>query len=81
MTTERLRRFEPYTFRQIEKFMIKVINEVREYTYDETQDNIKIVSHWNSPDKIVLVIGSDERVFYAKDLIAAIENARNTARY
>lgn len=61
--------------------MIKVINEVREYTYDETQDNIKIVSHWNSPDKIVLVIGSDERVFYAKDLIAAIENARNTARY
>lgn len=61
--------------------MIKVINEIKEYTYDETQDTIKIASHWNSSDKIVLIIGSDERVFYAKDLIAAIENARNTARY
>jgi hypothetical protein len=61
--------------------MITVTNKVKEYTYDDCEEYLIIKSHWNSSDKIVLQIGSDDRVYYAKDLIAAIENAKNVARY
>jgi hypothetical protein len=61
--------------------MITVINEVKEYTYSGDGNTLIIKSHWNSNDKVILCIDSDEKVFYAKDLIAAIENARNVARY
>jgi len=61
--------------------MITVINEVKDYTFFESGRIIKIKSHWNSSDKVVIQLDSDEYVVFAKDLIAAIENARNVARY
>jgi hypothetical protein len=61
--------------------MITVINEIKDYTYNDEEGVIIIKSHWNSSDKVVLQIGSSERVFFAKDLLAAIENSKNVARY
>ena len=61
--------------------MITVINEIKEHNYSDNGCTLIIKSHWNSSDKVVIEIGSNERVFFAKDLLAAIENAKNVARY
>ncbi|WP_368762028.1 hypothetical protein [Klebsiella pneumoniae] len=60
--------------------MIKVSNEV------ETRDDVhttpvRVHSHWNDPDLVVLVIGDEKRTVSASDLIAAVKNASNTNRH
>lgn len=60
--------------------MIAVSNEVP--ARDDTQKlPVRVHSHWNDPDLVVLVIGDEKRTVSASDLIAAVKNASNTNRH
>lgn len=61
--------------------MIKVTNELP--TYDEpAKTDVRVHSHWNEPSKVVIEFnGGEKRTVVASELIAAIKNATNTARY
>lgn len=52
-------------------------DSVGEYEADE----VLIESHWNRPELVRLVIDGKVAVVSARDLIAAVKNATNTARY
>lgn len=71
--------------------MIKVTNRVGIYEKEGRQVNftdnhLEIRSHWNDSDRVVIVYQTpDGQVIditvIAKDLLAAIVNAKNTARW
>jgi len=69
--------------------MISVENEVRVYKVDDERKDavgksvfIKIKSHWNDSQMIEIVTLDGTRLeVSAKDVIAAIDNATNTARF
>ena len=63
--------------------MIDVKSAIREYPDNADEyDTLYVSNHWNYSDRVILQINNEKpRIFMAKDLIAAIENARNTARY
>lgn len=71
--------------------MIKVTNRVSIYEKEGRQVNftdnyLEIRSHWNDSDRVVIVYqASDGQTIditvIAKDLLAAIVNAKNTARW
>jgi hypothetical protein len=64
--------------------MIKVTCEIKVYEIDHSNDpdeKVIVKSHWNEPSKVVLTVGSYERVVAAEDLIAAIKNCTNTKRF
>lgn len=42
---------------------------------------VKITSHWNSPSLVILKLDSQSFTVKATDLIAAINNAINTAKF
>ena len=60
---------------------VKVTNELN--SYDEpAKTSVLIHSHWNEPKKIVIEFrGGEKRTVVAEELIAAIKNATNTARF
>ena len=66
--------------------MIKVDNEVNIYE-DHGQEvplgnkRLHVESHWNRNEMVVLTIGEERVTVSAKDLEAAIANARNSARF
>jgi len=67
--------------------MIKVENEIKIYEVDG-KDSIaidgpvlRVQSHWNERDKVVLIIDGKKLTVVARDLDAAIANAANSARY
>jgi hypothetical protein len=67
--------------------MIKVSNELTVYEEDGKDTamidgpKIRVLSHWNDPDRVVLVIGEKKLTVIARDLEAAITNATNTRRH
>lgn len=42
---------------------------------------VLVLSHWNRPQLVVLEIGGSKWVVSASELIAAVKNATNTAKY
>lgn len=58
---------------------IDVFNKVREYPDDDKEYSIlTIKNHWNDRKKVVLQVNNDEEmIFYADDIIQAIQNAMN----
>ena len=67
--------------------MIKVENEIVVYEVDgistkSFDTKLKLSSHWNEQSKVVLELEGGRRyTVVAKDLIAAISNATNTALF
>ena len=64
--------------------MIKSVNEIT--TYPEVKisgkdEKIYVENHWNDSAKVLLKCGEKEYIILAKDLLAAIANATNTARF
>lgn len=59
---------------------VKVCCEINTYPddYKEGTDKIKIHSHWNSRDKVVLDIGGKKITVVGSDLITAVQNCQNT---
>ena len=66
---------------------IKVINTLRIYETDGKEtpvnrnDEMKVESHWNMRDRIVLIIDGKKYTVIARDIQAAIANATNTAGF
>nr|DAM52186.1 MAG TPA: hypothetical protein [Caudoviricetes sp.] len=60
--------------------MIAVSNEVPTRG-DVANTPVRVHSHWNDPDLVVLNIGDEKRTVSASDLIAAVKNASNTNRH
>jgi hypothetical protein len=68
---------------------IKVTSIVRVYEINGKEaaylenHGLKICSHWNNPDRIELTFGDESQklTILAADLIAAIKNATNTAKF
>lgn len=68
--------------------MIKVINKVDILEVNGKKDpphdsieTLTVESHWNSSNLVTLAVGSMKIAVTAKDLIAAIANATNVARF
>lgn len=66
--------------------MIKVENTVQIYEKDgkETkhgEHHLIVKSHWNYNDRVVLEFGEQNITVTEKDLLAAIKNATNIARF
>ena len=72
--------------------MIKVSNYLKVYEFEDKEVPIgnshifSIRSHWNSNDRVVVEVGEENGqirnfTLLAKDLIAAINNATNTAKW
>jgi hypothetical protein len=58
---------------------IKVTNEVK--TYDEpAKPSIRVHSHWNQRDRVVIEIVGSQATVLAADIRAAIDNATHTGR-
>jgi hypothetical protein len=58
---------------------IKVTNEVQ--TYDEpAKPSIRVHSHWNQRDRVVIEIVDFRVTVLAADIMAAVDNATNTNR-
>ena len=55
---------------------IKVTSEVKSYD-DPITDDIKVHSHWNRSNMVVLDFGDEKRTVDASELIKAINNATN----
>ena len=60
--------------------MVKVTCQIRTYGEKSTPD-VKIHSHWNERDKVVLEFGDIQYTVLAKDIKAAVDNCTNTAKY
>lgn len=67
--------------------MIKVINEVPVYEVNGNESRavdgpkVHVLSHWSSPDRVVLQVGDTKWTVVAADLEAAVKNATNTRRF
>jgi len=59
---------------------IKVTNQVNSYD-TPAKASMRVLSHWNDNNMVVLVVDEKEITVSAKDIIAAINNATNTARF
>jgi hypothetical protein len=60
--------------------LIKVTCKVE--AYDEpAKSSITVHSHWYDSSKVEIVIGEEIRTVLARDLIAAVNNCTNTARF
>jgi hypothetical protein len=65
--------------------MIEVTNVIR--AFPETNEgtsginSIMVKSHWNDPTKIVILVEGCSITVQTSDLIAAIHNSANTARF
>ena len=60
--------------------MIKVTCKVE--SYDEpAKSSITVNSHWYDSDKVEITVGEEIRTVLARDLIAAINNCTNIARF
>jgi hypothetical protein len=60
--------------------LIKVTCRVE--TYDEpAKSSITVNSHWNDNDMVEIIIGEEKRTVLKKDLIAAVQNCTNTAKF
>jgi hypothetical protein len=60
--------------------MIKVTSEVPTYD-DPAKPSIKVHSHWNRNENVVLDFGDERRTVDASELKAAIDNATNTRKF
>lgn len=60
--------------------MISVSNEVQSRE-DKHNTPVRVHSHWNDPNLVVLIIGDEKRTVSAKDIIAAVNNATNINRH
>ena len=66
--------------------MIEVQNKVPVYEVDGKDvaisgPKIHVLSHWSSPDRVVLQVGDTKWTVVAADLEAAVKNATNTRRF
>ena len=60
--------------------MIKVTCKVE--AYDEpAKSSITVNNHWYDNEKVEIIIGEEKRTVLARDLIAAINNCTNIARF
>lgn len=60
--------------------MVKIINEIP--TYDESETPcVRVHSHWNRADMVVIEIADKKVTVAASDINAAVKNATNTARH
>ena len=59
--------------------MIKVTNEVSTYD-DPAKASIRVYSHWNDSDRVVIEINDYKVTVLAEEMKAAIDNAVNTKR-
>lgn len=59
--------------------MIKVTNELPTYD-DPAKPNLRVHSHWNDPNLVVIEIDGKNVTVVAHEATAAIENATNTRR-
>lgn len=60
--------------------MIKVTNEVPTYD-DPAKPAIRVHSHWNRNNMVVIDFGDDLRTVDVAEMMAALKNANNTERY
>ncbi len=65
--------------------MIEVTSVVRGYP-DPSEgssgiSSIAVKSHWNDPNKIVLLVEGCSVTVLERDILAAITNAKNSARF
>lgn len=60
--------------------MIKVTSEVPTYD-DPAKPFIRVHSHWNRNNLVVIDFGDDKRTVDSDEIMAAIKNATNTERY
>ena len=60
--------------------MIKVTCRVEERS-DKVKESILINNHWNDKNKIEIEINGERHTFLGNELIEAIKNCMNTARY
>jgi len=66
--------------------VITVVNTLKLYEVDgiETRPveppSVRIESHWNNSNLVVLIVGDKRYTLVARDLMAAIGNATNTGR-
>lgn len=60
--------------------MIKVTNEISTYDEPATQ-SVRVHSHWNDSDRVVLELGGQKVTVLARELKAATDNATNTKRH
>lgn len=68
--------------------MIKVENKQQVYEIDgkdvtgpRDEYQLTVASHWNRPEFVVIKFGDNSYTVVANDIIAAIQNAKNTNRY
>ena len=70
--------------------MIDVLSKIKVYEINGTEMKglktdrpcLKVLSHWNRSEFITIQLNDEEKItVLAKELIAAIENAKNTARF
>ncbi len=68
--------------------MIQVTNAVHVYEVDGVPTKVgdegavvEVNSHWNEAGMVVLVVGGKRMKVRADDLLAAVKNATNTARF
>jgi hypothetical protein len=58
--------------------MVRVTCELQ--TYDEpAKHSIRVHSHWNMNDRVVIEVNGEKVTIIAKDMIAAVQNCTNTA--
>lgn len=68
--------------------MIDVTNEIHVYEVDrkpmkrgDAGATIEVKSHWNETGMVVFVVDGKQMKVRAEDVLAAVKNATNTARY
>ena len=59
---------------------VKVTCELQTYD-DPAKPSIRINSHWNLRDRVEIVVKDEKITVLVKDIIAAVENCTNTARF
>ena len=57
---------------------VKVTCELQTYD-DPAKPNVRVHSHWNVNDRVVIEVNGEKVTVIAKDIIAAIQNCTNTA--
>lgn len=59
---------------------IKVTNEIPTYD-DPAKPSVRVHSHWNDPDMVVIEFDGRKVTVLAREAKAAIDNATNTKRF